>query len=248
MAREPFEASAAEPHAVVVVAGDPVASLVGVLAARLHVRAFYPRSLDEISILDTYCFRVPITEAEKVDIKTAILYAMGVPVKEIGARLGLEEMTLYKRRKRKQDAIYGWIEELVEREMEAVIAKRVRKIEQKADIKEQAYRKAWEVKLRALNQGLREGRKITTTEGEQITIDEPMVNAVQANVAINVVDRIEGRAIDRKAVYSLNEVITRTEVSEEDLTDLLNEVRQLTQPRALLTEATEAELVGSPSD
>lgn len=170
-----------------------------------------------------------LTRLEEQDVKLHVLYEMGVAMREIAAMLGREENTLYKRRLRTKEQ-FEWLGAIVRAQLEAVIAKRVQKIQENADIKGRINKKSYE----ALE-------KLVDRKDTPEFVDVLLLGSLKEGI-----DRTEGKALDRKAILQRNEKITRTEVSIDDLAEFMEEVRRLNSPSEtpLLTAATEAELVG----
>lgn len=172
-----------------------------------------------------------LSNADETDIKVAILYAMGVRVEEIAARLDRKADTLYKRRAREYDRLYSWVEKLVESELERNVAARVTKIQEHADLKAQIQKQSY--------RGL---KKLVDRVDDEGPPDVLLLGAVKEGL-----DRTEGKALDRKAILSRNENVNRTEISIDDLAEFMDEVRRLSAPREpqpLLAAVPEADLVG----
>lgn len=170
---------------------------------------------------------MPISETEKLDIKLFILSGMGLPMREIAARLGREMDTLYKRQQRGREA-YGWIEQLAEAETERTVAARVQKIEAKADIKGRIHQKSYRVIERALDEPLRDGEMACPECNAKIALPSAPVNSVHMKAAEIALDRNEGKPLDRRTVVEREERLIKHEVLHHiDAADLLNAVKQM---------------------
>lgn len=91
------------------------------------------------------------------------------------------------------------------------LAKKIRDIETKADIKARIHEKSYKLVERTVDDGLSAAE----------------VGPVHLKAADMGIERVEGKALDRKTIESMHTEVRRVEISTGDFDDFLSEVRQL---------------------
>lgn len=199
-------------------------------------------------------------EIHERDIEIGILRGLDWSVPEIADHLGISVKGIEQR-------LYGkWKERIRRFEVIArtASAKKIGEIESKADVKAKIHRNAYKVIDKAIEQALepskvalKNGAPVLDAAGNQILVPVE-VTLVHLEAVEQGLDRIEGKAVDRKAILERRELVNIRQVDEGALGRILEQADYLNQLRggqALLPapgqaqadDAEEAEIVEPPN-
>jgi hypothetical protein len=190
--------------------------------------------------------------SESINIQIGIYWGVGWTLEEIASILGLAHSAIRSRttyHRTRINEVKAWSSAA----STAIIAKRIKENEEKADIKARIRTKGYQIIDKTLDQGLQEEQEVYDKRSKEVKKVPVVVNENHLKAADMAIERTEGKALDRKDIVRRDEKVIKHEI---DASALLAAVAQMEKLNAMRTTAylpaapaaIEAEVIDDPTN